>query len=73
MEPIITSSIPSQLVLPVDPTLRQSQPILEPSNSLLERILHSVQVFFHTQIRPQCKTMVDASIEVDLERDFQVD
>ena len=57
----------------INPTIFPSQPVLKPSNSLLERILHGVQILLHAHIRPQRKPMVDASIDVDLVRDLQVD
>jgi hypothetical protein len=51
---------------------RPSQPVLKPGNSLLERIFHGVQVLLHAHIGPERKAMVDASIDVDLEWNLQI-
>lgn len=56
----------------INPVHLLSQPILKPSNSLLERILHGVHILLHAHIRPQRKAMVNASIDIDLVRDIQV-
>lgn len=55
----------------ISPSL-PSQPILKPSNSLLERILHGVKILLHAHIGSERKAMVDASVDVDLEWDLQV-